>query len=182
MIWSILLDAFLIVLLGLTIGYAIVVNRKLDILRTAAADLESLSATLAQSIGQTEDGLGRLKVAAKTTEEEMQRSQRLGDDLRYLLERGDALADRLESAVKAARSNEHRANDHRSNERIVAAAAVPEQAAPRRPRSSLRAAAERPVDRTADVPPRSKAERQLLDMLRASGLAAATAGDTGGLR
>ncbi len=173
MIWSIILDGVLVILLGVTIGFAIVVNRKLDTLRLAASELEQLSGTLADSLVRTEDGLSRLKVAARSADEELQRSEKLAEDLRYLLERGDTLADRLEAAVKTARTNE----------RIIATAADPAPPPRRRATTAASAArpAERPQERETDaVPPRSRAERHLLDMLRAAGLPGAPLAGTVG--
>lgn len=170
MIASVVIDCILIVLLGVAIGYAIVVNRKLDALRTASADMERLSSAFAESTARTEEGLSRLKVAARTTEEDRQRAEKLNDDLRYLIERGDGLADRLETAVRATRGSE------RSSERISERISEPpvERPAPRRTRPVVKSP-ERWNNRgdEHDLPPRSQAERQLLEALRASGLAAA---------
>lgn len=180
MIASIVIDCILIVLLAVAIGYALVVNRKLDALRAANTDMERLSSAFAESTARTEEGLSRLKVAARTTEEDRQRAEKLADDLRYLIERGDGLADRLEAAVKVARTSERgseRIHD-RGLERGLERGSEPavERPAPRRTRPPTK-----PAERWSgrgdgdDVPPRSQAERQLLEVLRASGLAGAGA-------
>lgn len=176
MIASIVIDCILIVLLAVAIGYAIVVNRKLDALRAASTDMERLSSAFAESTARTEEGLSRLKVAARTTEEDRQRAEKLADDLRYLIERGDGLADRLEAAVKVARTSDR--GVERSHDRGIERGSEPavERPAPRRTRPPTK-----PAERWSgrgdgdDVPPRSQAERQLLEVLRASGLARAGA-------
>lgn len=164
MIFSIALDCILIVLLAVAIGFAVVVNRKLHILRTASVDMEQLSVAFAESTARTEEGLSRLKIAARTTEEDRQRTEKLADDLRYLIERGDGLADRLEAVVKAARASERIADSPL------------DRPAPRRPRPVVKAADRWSEGDEKSSQPRSQAERQLLDALRASGLASASAG------
>jgi hypothetical protein len=158
MIFAIVLDCILIVFLSIALGVAFVISRKLDSLRAANADMERLSATFAESTARTEDGLSRLKLAARTNEEDRQRTEKLADDLRYLIERGDGLANRLEAAVKLARTSE----------RVVDTAV--ERPAPRRTRPAVKAAESWSDRDEAALQPRSQAERQLLDALRSSGL------------
>lgn len=103
---SLIIDAILILLLAVTIGFAVRLNRRLDVLRAASGDFAQMSAALAEAASRNEESLGRLKLAAGTVEEDRRQSEKLADDLRYLIEIGDGLADRLEASVKAARSSE----------------------------------------------------------------------------
>lgn len=157
MIFAIALDCILIVLLAVALGVALIISRKLDTLRSANADMESLSAAFAESTARTEEGLSRLKLAARATEEDRLRTEKLADDLRYLIERGDGLANRLEAVVKMARASE----------RVVEAPV--ERPAPRRMRPTVKAAESWSDRDEAALQPRSQAERQLLEALRSSG-------------
>lgn len=102
---SLLLDAVVAVLLVFTIGYAVLLNRKLGALRGDKNELAKLAASFHDSTVKAEDSIGRLKISAEGLQEDLTRAQALREDLSYLLERSESEADRLEKAVRSAREN-----------------------------------------------------------------------------
>ena len=105
---SLLVDGLIVGLLVATIGYAVVLNRKLAALREAKAEMDALAAGLAESVQEARSGLDDLMRLSQDSGEELQRTtgtaRSLADDLVFLMERGNALADRLDGAIGAARS------------------------------------------------------------------------------
>lgn len=101
------LEIVLMVLLAATLFQAIRLERALGVLKRDRASLEALVAGFNISTNQAESGIQRLRAAADGTgrqiEAQLTKSISLKDDLAFLTERGDRLADRLESLVRAAR-------------------------------------------------------------------------------
>jgi hypothetical protein len=101
------LDIILIVLLGATLFQAVRLERALGMLKRDRASLEALVAGFNASTNQAENGIARLRMAAdgagRQIEGQITKSTELKDDLAFLNERGDRLADRLETLVRAAR-------------------------------------------------------------------------------
>ncbi len=101
------LEIVLVMLLGATLFRAIRLERALGVLKRDRASLESLVVGFNASTHQAESGIQRLRAAADGTgrqiEAQLSKSVSLKDDLAFLTERGDRLADRLEMLVRAAR-------------------------------------------------------------------------------
>ncbi len=101
------LEIVLTVLLAATLVQAIRLERALGVLKRDRASLEALVAGFNVSTNQAESGIQKLRAAADGTgrhiEEQLTKSGSMKDDLIYLTERGDRLADRLERLVRAAR-------------------------------------------------------------------------------
>ena len=101
------LELILIVLLGATLFQAIRLERALGVLKRDRASLESLVVGFNASTHQAESGIQRLHAAAdgagRQIESQLGKSVSLKDDLAFLTERGDRLADRLDALVRAAR-------------------------------------------------------------------------------
>ncbi len=101
------LEIALMVLLAATLVQAIRLERALGVLKRDRASLEALVAGFNISTNQAESGIQKLRAAADGTgrhiEEQLTKSGSMKDDLIYLTERGDRLADRLERLVRAAR-------------------------------------------------------------------------------
>jgi hypothetical protein len=101
------LEIVLVVLLGATLFQAVRLERALGVLKRDRASLESLVAGFNASTHHAESGIQRLRAAADGTgrdiEAQLVKSVSLKDDLAFLTERGDRLADRLDSLVRAAR-------------------------------------------------------------------------------
>ena len=101
------LEIVLVVLLGATLFQAIRLERALGVLKRDRASLELLVAGFNASTHQAESGIQRLHAAAdgagRQIESQMTKSVALKDDLAFLTERGDRLADRLDTLVRQVR-------------------------------------------------------------------------------
>lgn len=100
---SLALDILVAFLLVLTIGYAMVLNRRLRGLRRDKAELEKMVASFGAATARAEESIGKLKATANDLKGKVDAAQALHDDLAFLVERGGATADRLEEGVRAAR-------------------------------------------------------------------------------
>jgi hypothetical protein len=103
--WS--LEIILVVLLGATLFQAMRLERALGVLKRDRASLELLVAHFNASTHQAESGIQRLRAAAdgagRHIENQLTKSVSLKDDLAFLTERGDRIADRLDGLVRTAR-------------------------------------------------------------------------------
>ncbi len=142
-----LLELALIVLLAATLFHATRLERALGVLKRDRATLEALVAGFNASTRQAEDGIERLRAEADGAGRQIARQTEMAtvlkDDLAFLTERGERLADRLDRLVRTARP-------------LVADAPRTATTEPQRP------------DVSPAEPPRarSQAERDLLKALR----------------
>lgn len=117
-----LLDVAVVLLLALTLPMAWRLDRMLRALRADREALASGADGLAEATREADAVLTRLRAATEQADRQFgERLKAAGlaqDDLRYLLERADAIADRLEAAVQAGRP-------------LAAAPATPATPAPR---------------------------------------------------
>ncbi len=101
------LEIILVALLGATLFQAIKLERALGVLKRDRASLEALVVRFNTSTHHAETGIERLRAAAdgagRQIESQLSKSVSLKDDLAFLTERGDRLADRLDVLVRAAR-------------------------------------------------------------------------------
>ena len=104
---QLLLEVALVLLLGATLFHAVRLERALGVLKRDRAVLEDLVSGFNESTRQAEAGVERLRAAAdgsgRQIARQIEQAQRLRDDLSFLSERGDRLAERLEGAVRSAR-------------------------------------------------------------------------------
>jgi hypothetical protein len=104
---QILLEAALVLLLGATLFHALRLERALGVLKRDRAVLEALVAGFNDSTRQAEVGVERLRSASegagRQIARQIEQAQRLRDDLSFLVERGEKLAERLEGSVRSAR-------------------------------------------------------------------------------
>src|SRR5476649_1551617 len=102
-----LLEIVLVMLLGATLFQAIRLERALGVLKRDRTSLETLVDGFNTSTHQAESGIQQLRAAAdgagRNIESQLSKSVSLKDDLAFLTERGDRLADRLETLVRVAR-------------------------------------------------------------------------------
>jgi hypothetical protein len=102
---SLLLDGLVAVLLVATIAYAALLNRRLGILRKGKEELREVVDNFDAAMSRIEIGLGKVKQAGSPSSGELKDTVRearaLRDELSFLLERGGALASRLEKSTKA---------------------------------------------------------------------------------
>jgi hypothetical protein len=101
------LEIVLVMLLGATLFQAVKLERALGVLKRDRASLEALVVHFNASTHQAESGIERLHAAAdgagRQIESQLAKSVSLKDDLAFLTERGDRLADRLDALVRVAR-------------------------------------------------------------------------------
>jgi uncharacterized protein DUF6468 len=101
------LEILLVVLLGATLFQAIKLERALGVLKRDRAALESLVVHFNTSTHQAEKGIERLRAAVdgagRDIDNQLTKSVSLKDELAFMTERGDRLADRLDILVRAAR-------------------------------------------------------------------------------
>ncbi len=147
--YSLIMDIVVAVLLIITIGYAMTLNKRLTRLRKDKGELERLARTFGESTFRAEDNIQQLRAVAQALEQQMERAQSLRDDLTFLNERGGVAADRLEELVREARDE---------------LGAVP---APKKgPLEAAEARRPAPLARDDEDAGRSEAERELLRALR----------------
>jgi hypothetical protein len=104
---QVLLELALVLLLGITLFHALRLERALGVLKRDRAVLEELVAGFNESTRAAEAGIERLRSATdgagRQIARQIEQAQRLRDDLGFLTERGDRLAERLEGGVRSAR-------------------------------------------------------------------------------
>jgi hypothetical protein len=105
---SIALDALVAALLVATIAYAAVLDRRIRQLRATRAELETLVVGFNTATARAESAIGDLKAGTESGSRELKpliaTGRQIADDLQFLVERGNELADRLEVGVSAART------------------------------------------------------------------------------
>jgi hypothetical protein len=143
-----MLDVPLVILLTATLFHAVRLERALGALKRDRASLEAMVGTFNASTRAAESGIERLRTAAEGSGRQIQRqidtATTLKEDLTFLVQRAEGIADRLDEQLRAARPT-------------VAAA---RQGAIRQGASRY----EQPADDEPRV--RSQAERDLLKALR----------------
>ncbi|MCA3326528.1 MAG: hypothetical protein INF72_03830 [Roseomonas sp.] len=101
------LQLLLLVLLGAAIPFAVRLERGLRELRKDRGALETSAKGLSDAAAAAESAMVRLRataeLAARQVQERVSAAEPLRDDLRFLIERAENLADRLESTVRAGR-------------------------------------------------------------------------------
>lgn len=140
---SVLLDAVVAVLLVATIGFCIVLSRRLGALRDDKRQLEALAASLVQSSQRAESGIAALRGAAdqigRQLEEKIAQGQGLKNDLGYIVELGGGVADRLEASIRSGRE------DGKSDAPAKPARAEPDPVARRERAAAAATGNERPL-------------------------------------
>ncbi|HTS92954.1 MAG TPA: DUF6468 domain-containing protein [Stellaceae bacterium] len=146
---SLLGDALVAVLLVATIVYVLRLNRRLGVLRDDKAKLEELIRGLTVASENARAGILGLKDAAGEIGKELQKritaGQLLRDDINYLIERGGAVADRLEGTVRTRREAPSRAGGEdrpaepatAASDKVTALRVDPEADAPTRRGSQI---------------------------------------------
>ncbi len=105
--WALVVDLLLVLLLAAVLVYAVLLNRKLGELRDNKSELARLIANFNDATVRAESSIPRLRKAAddaKTNlQEKLDKAQMLKDDLAFMIDRGESMANRLESSVRMAR-------------------------------------------------------------------------------
>jgi hypothetical protein len=102
-----ILDTLLVVLLTATLFHAVRLERALGVLKRDRSALEALVASFNASTRAAEAGIEHLRTASEGSGRQIQRqievATTLKDDLTFLVQRGEGLADRLDEGIRAAR-------------------------------------------------------------------------------
>ena len=97
------INIVVICLLVPTIVFAIILNKRLEILRNSRTDLGRSIEAFNDATIRAETGIPKLKQAAdevgSALREEMQKAQTLHDDLAFMIERADKIAQQLENST-----------------------------------------------------------------------------------
>lgn len=101
------LDIVIAVLLCVTIVYAFLLNKRLQALRADRAEMESLLRKFYDATTKADASIKGLKATAESSGKELQevfdKARSLRDELSFMLERGDLLANQIDSAISASR-------------------------------------------------------------------------------
>ena len=100
---SLILDLILVIFLAITIGYAIILNKRLGSLRKDKNLLEKIALNFHDSTERAEQSINRLKISGESLKATIGKAETLRDDLVFLSERGGRAADRLENAIRSSR-------------------------------------------------------------------------------
>jgi len=101
------MDVVVSALLVATIAYAAVLDRRIRQLRQARGELEAMVVGFNAATARAESAIGDLKMGTEAGSRELKplvaTARQVADDLSFLVERGNELADRLDVGVSAAR-------------------------------------------------------------------------------
>ncbi len=155
--WRLVLDLVVSVLLVATIGYAIALNSRLGSLRRNRSDLAKTIVSFNEATLRAETAIPKLRRAAEEAggalQDRVEKAQSLRDDLAFMIERADTMANRLENAVRSARI-EVRPQNGPASARLAAEAADLLNRAPARSAAeaadSVNRAPARPAAEAAD--------------------------------
>ncbi|NUB16439.1 hypothetical protein GAY28_30430 [Azospirillum brasilense] len=96
---TLVLDLVMVGLLAATIAYAIILNRQIIKLRESRGEMAELVRGLNEAMSRAETGVRGLKKTAHDTGDDLQRTvakaQTLRDELEFMIEAADAMANRL---------------------------------------------------------------------------------------
>lgn len=102
---GIIFEVFLAVLLCTAIGFGIILNRRIRDLRNDQENLDKLAKSFVKATSRAEASIQHLKAASDATsqalDQTIQSASQIREDLLYLLERGEKLADLLESGIRS---------------------------------------------------------------------------------
>ncbi|WP_431284048.1 DUF6468 domain-containing protein [Humitalea sp. 24SJ18S-53] len=109
--WAV--QVMLLALLGAALPFLLRLERQLRMLRSERGTMIDGEAGLREATDAAESATMRLRATADSAgrgiAEHLAKAEPLRDDLRFLVERAEALADRLEGLVRAARPATHQA-------------------------------------------------------------------------
>ena len=181
---SLLLNLLIVGLLMATISYCWLLNKRIKILQDSKGELANLLKYFDESTTRASETIVALQSASKKIGENIQarmdKVNYLMDDLSFMIEKGNRLADQLDAnfAVNRARSRVDnvvtKEPDEAPREKTIERIEQPPPTKNPKEKSaiSLESVLDRVIGRTKTVAPkppannRSKAEQELLDMIR----------------
>ena len=107
-------DIIVILLLGATIGFASVLNHKLNIIKKSKKELMGLINDFNIATSRAEASIPKFKqtidINSQNLKEQIEKAQVLRDDLSFMIERSETIAERLEEDLKIARTESFNKN------------------------------------------------------------------------
>ena len=101
-----MLDIIVAALLVTTIGYAVVLNKRLAALRSDRSELDTIAKEFGVATLRAEESVLMLKAASeeavRALQDGLKKADGIKEDLAYLITRGESAADSLEESVRAA--------------------------------------------------------------------------------
>ncbi len=99
------LDGLVAILLLITVGYCLVLNRRLTALRGNQVEIRQLLSAFAEATRQAEDSISHLKIAGDqigvVLDQRITKARSLADELNSITQSAGRLADRIESGLGA---------------------------------------------------------------------------------
>jgi hypothetical protein len=181
---TMMVEIVVAVLLLVTLGISLVLNRRLGNLRANQEEMRRLIGDFDKALAKARHGMTELKTASATAdtahEERMKQAKTLREELGFMIETADRLADRL---AGEASSNRSARQDRTPGERTPMDRVMDRAAMERKAEPVARGQAQTPVTpfppkrpaagaapagdaRNFKIEPRSEAERELLMALR----------------
>jgi hypothetical protein len=113
--FGLILDLLVVVMLGATIFYAAVLSRRLSQLRGDRGELQSAVRGLAEAAVKADASVKGMRATADEAggrlQAQIDRAQGLRDELTFLIDAGESLADRLEQAASGSGGQRRRGGD-----------------------------------------------------------------------
>lgn len=126
--YTLLLDSLIVVLLIATVVYAMRLSQRLTKLRNNRSEMEKATRAFAEAAARADSNIKALKRTADelsgTLQKDIERARALRDELSFLVDAGESMANRLEEAASAA-GQSARLNQSRAQAAASAAAAPP---------------------------------------------------------
>ena len=160
---ALIIDIIVSILLVVTIGYAVVLNKRLGNLRRDRSELEKLAINFHASTARADESIARLRSSVDSLQDQLKKAESMRDDLIFLTERGSAAADHLEDMVRMSRGEAPLAEKPKQNRELL----------PEKPQPVAKAAAQAAdlkanSDDRINSEPVSEAEKELLKALRSA--------------
>lgn len=104
---KLLLDLVMAVLLGVTIYYCTKLNRRIRVLQDSKGELATLIAKFDESTQQATRSISEIHLVSKKINEsiktKLEKANYIVDDLAFMIEKGNKLADRMEADISGTR-------------------------------------------------------------------------------
>ena len=105
--YGLILDALIVILLLVTIIYAVMLNRRLTRVRESRTEMERATRSFVDSVQKADSGVKALRRTADEVGNKLQRdidrAQKLHQELTYLVEAAESVAGRLEAVAETRR-------------------------------------------------------------------------------
>lgn len=102
-----MIDIIVVIMMVATVFYTMLVNRRLHSLQKGREDLQLFVESFGESLAQAERSVKELKQTGQTIfdviQKESEAASRLRDDLVFLTDRGERIADDLDKAITTTR-------------------------------------------------------------------------------